>query len=353
MFQKRSMKRLHTHEVGRILPQYILNAVLVCSVCICLFLILVQGIQRFTWKDAYVSVSSDSSSASLVTLFPVGVDPIHETITENPLVDTFVETHIGTASGRHTISSKWFKKLSHALTLQGWYQNLASVSNRVLVIDSGERKEQIAEHFQKILSWSDEERDSFLAHVLEAYPRIPEGVFFPGTYVVTRDATPELVAHMIIERFQNEVGIRYGSSVSEKVPLQMALNIASLIEREAYDFTDMRYISGVIWNRLFVDMKLQIDATLQYAKGSKPTEPWWPKVVPKDKYIASLYNTYEHEGLPPTAIANPSLEAILAALNPRETDCLYYFHDSNAGFHCTSSYKDHVALLKQYYGQGK
>jgi UPF0755 protein len=57
--------------------------------------------------------------------------------------------------------------------------------------------------------------------------------------------------------------------------------------------------------------------------------------------------------LPPTPIANPSVAAVLAALNPKKTTCLFYFHDASAGFHCSDTYEQHVALLKKYYGRGK
>jgi UPF0755 protein len=102
-------------------------------------------------------------------------------------------------------------------------------------------------------------------------------------------------------------------------------------------------------------MNLQLDATLQYAKAQKSpiAGSWWPQVVPKDKYINSPYNTYLHAGLPPTPIASPSVAAVLAALNPVNTPCLFYFHDRNGNFHCTDTYAAHVALLKKYYGQGK
>ncbi len=97
-------------------------------------------------------------------------------------------------------------------------------------------------------------------------------------------------------------------------------------------------------------MNLQVDATLQYAKANtKDTNEWWPDVVPKDKYIKSPYNTYLHKGLPPTPIANPSVGAILAALNPIETPCLYYFNDKKGEFHCSKTYKEHVALIRKYY----
>ena len=114
----------------------------------------------------------------------------------------------------------------------------------------------------------------------------------------------------------------------------------------------MRMISGIIWNRLFINMNLQIDATLQYAKA-ETTKSWWPPVVPKDKYISSKYNTYAHKGLPPGPIASPSIAAVIAALNPKPTDCVFYFHDKRGQFHCSADYKGHVRLLKQYYGQGK
>ena len=66
---------------------------------------------------------------------------------------------------------------------------------------------------------------------------------------------------------------------------------------------------------------------------------------PDDKYIESPFNTYSNKGLPPSPIANPSTDAIIAALNPKKTDCMYYFHDRKANFHCSVTYEEHVALL--------
>lgn len=285
--------------------------------------------------------------------FPVGVNLTREEIIENPMVESYFNTHVSNEGTISSIKTSSISRVLGRLALMNWYQNLASLSSRILVIQSGERKEQVAQHMKKILGWSDEEEKIFLNHIEGSVPKISDGKFFPGTYTVARGAKPEEVAPLILERFNVEVLSRYGEVVEAQVPLADTLTIASLIEREAYDFEDMRLISGVIWNRLFTDMRLQIDATLQYAKGSKPNQPWWPKVNPSDKYIASVYNTYKNTGLPPAPIANPSLEAILAALNPKKTDCMYYFHDSNSEFHCSQTYEEHVALLKQYYGRGK
>lgn len=288
-----------------------------------------------------------------IAQFPVGVDPVKEVIQENPAVDVYFADHVSAKDDPTSTHTSWLGRAMGKLALLGWYQNLASLSSRVLIIESGERKEQVVSHFGKILGWNESEKKEFLMLIETTTPSLIEGKFYPGAYTVPKGAKPADVAPLILERFTTNVLSRYGTDIEEVVPLSDTLVIASLLEREAYDFEDMRHISGVIWNRLFVDMKLQLDASLQYAKGSKPTQPWWPKVVPNDKYIASVYNTYKHTGLPPAPIANPSLEAILAALNPKETECMFYFHDKKAGFHCTKTYEEHVALLKQYYGRGK
>ncbi|MFZ2253121.1 MAG: endolytic transglycosylase MltG [Minisyncoccia bacterium] len=285
--------------------------------------------------------------------FPVGVDPLHKVIVEDPIVESYFEEHVAINKTSPQTHTSWLSKAMGKLVLMSWYQNLASISSRILIIQPGERKEQVAEHFAKILGWTKEQKAEFLKGIESTEPVLTDGKFFPGSYTVARKSLPEVVIPLVTDRFESEVLARYGSDVEDIVPLADTLTIASLLEREAYDFEDMRLIAGVIWNRLFIDMNLQIDATLQYARGSEPSEPWWPRVVPDDKYIASVYNTYKNSGLPPAPIANPSLESILAALNPRKTDCMYYFHDTHAEFHCSKTYAEHVASLKQYYGRGK
>ncbi len=295
---------------------------------------------------------AQTPAEAAVMPFPVSVDPSRELITENSLVDSYYTDNVamGNGSGTHT---SWIGKTFARLAQSAVYQNLASLSTRVLVIQSGERKEEIADNFAQILKWDDAQEQTFLTMIEEEAPASSEGKFFPGSYIVERKAPPDVVAPLISAEFKEKVLSRYTKEVSDLVPLTDTLIIASLLEREAYDFEDMREISGVIWNRLFDNMRLQLDASLQYAKGSNPDQNWWPRVRPDDKYIQSPFNTYSNKGLPPSPIANPSTDAIIAALNPKKTDCMYYFHDKKGGFHCTATYEEHVALLKKYYGQGK
>ena len=165
---------------------------------------------------------------------------------------------------------------------------------------------------------------------------------------------PSEAQALVNERFYEKILSHYGTTTAQVVPLNQALTIASLIEREAGGADDRRLISGIIWNRLFINMNLQIDATLQYVKAnSLAGANWWPKPMPADRFRKSPYNTYLNNGLPPTPIASPSVASVLAALNPKNTSCLFYFHDASGGFHCSDTYAEHVVLLKKYYGRGK
>jgi len=289
--------------------------------------------------------------------FPLGVDPTTKTISENPAVDAYVERYVASNHTSPSLANSWLERVITRLAAHDWYQNLATPASRLLTIESGERHEEISRHFARTLAWSEAEQAEFVSRLRAETTPIVDGKFYPGRYLVSFEATPADVARSVADRFNAEIQTRYSSEIEAAVPLEQALIIASLIEREAYDFTDMRYISGIIWNRLFIDMKLQLDATLQYAKANKtgPSEDrgWWPVPTPRDKFITSPYNTYQHFGLPPAPIANPSIDAIIATLNPKQTDCLFYFHTDDGRFHCSISYQEHVANLKTQFGSGR
>lgn len=319
---------------------------------------IMSAVAFFAWtkqllQNPVVVESTENLEDLELERFPVGVNSADKEISEDPLVDWYMETHLSIDTNSTRRGLILDKVLAEVATWD-WYQNLASSVSRILVIYPGERHEEVVTNFGEILNWSEAERDLFYTYIAEAEPYLEEGKFYPGRYVVPSDASPELVADVLYDQFAKEILSRYDEEVESFVPLADALSIASLLEREAYDFTDMRYISGIIWNRLFVGMPLQLDATLQYARGSKASElAWWPKVVPDDKYIESPFNTYQNPGLPPAPISNPSTEAVVAALNPRITDCMFYFHDQKGKFYCTKTYEEHVTKLREIYGQGQ
>lgn len=162
-----------------------------------------------------------------------------------------------------------------------------------------------------------------------------QGYLFPNTYMFAMSAD----SHKIIDTLLGEFEKQY-YKVSDMLPEGMDMNEvvirAALIEREAKIDRERETISGVIQNRLDIDMRLQIDASVVYAisDGLYDVE----RVLYKDLEVDSPYNTYKNAGLPAGAICSPGLESIKAAMNPEQHDYLYYHTDTdkNDGSHIFS-----------------
>ena len=287
--------------------------------------------------------------------FTVTVDPANKTIITDPQVEALLNTKPSTLTAAASQAGNIFTWVAVAIANSPAYRQLAGANTLFVVIKPGFRDEQVAAAIGGTLGWKPAQIKEFLKAADARDTSLPDGHFTPGTYFLSV-TDPADVENMLHQRFDDDVLSRYSTTTEEQVPVANAMTVASLIERESGGWDDARLISGIIWNRIFAGMPLQIDATLQYAKANASTGRsgiWWPPVVPSDKYIKSAYNTYIHAGLPPGPIANPSVAAVVAALNPKKTDCLFYFHDSSGTFHCSKTYAQHVALLKKYYGQGK
>lgn len=229
------------------------------------------------------------------------------------------------------------------------YQNLGNPYIRYVRIPPGLRKEEVADIYTRTLAWNEKDKKDFLNETSKTKIDL-EGYYYPSTYILPLDASGEEVKEKMLETFNKKVVSTTQSKKyilsKEKVNIDTALKVASLIQREAAGKHDMNLISGIIWNRIWKGMSLDIDASLQYAKGNE--KKWWPMVYSADKKIVSPYNTYKNTGLPPTPIANPSLAAIEAAYNPQKTSCLFYFHDNNRKIHCSVTYEEHKKGVEEY-----
>lgn len=328
--------------------RFIYSTFVIAAIAVVLALVTLLQSKNYVFEKPVITVTTAEDS---VVPFPVSVDPELGTISDQDQVTVYPSEQL---ARRSNDSDSWWSKVVTVFSRHEWYQNLASPVSRIVVIWPGERKEEITENIGAVLRWNSQEKADFIQEINTMSPELSEGKFYPGQYVAHREATPSEVATMINTEFQNKILSRYTKEVDTVVPLEDALTIASLLEREASDFENMREISGVIWNRLFIGMPLQLDATLQYARGPKVGgSTWWPVPRPADKYVESAYNTYANKGLPPGPIANPSSDSVIAALNPLQTDCYYYFHDSKQGYHCSKTYPEHVAKLKAAYGSGQ
>ena len=127
--------------------------------------------------------------------------------------------------------------------------------------------------------------------------------------------------------------------VASGVPLHQTMIFASVIEGEVASDHDRRIVAGVFANRLKIGMALQSDATIDFITGQPQV-----KHTLDDLAIESPYNTYKYPGLPPGPINNPSLSSIRAALDPAQTDYLYFLNNAQTGETVFSvTFDEHVA----------
>lgn len=148
-----------------------------------------------------------------------------------------------------------------------------------------------------------------------------EGFLFPKTYEFEKGTGARQMVDRMLEQYRVETEGLDIQSASDELNLSEyeLLTTASLIESEAANASEKPIIASVIYNRIRQGIPLQIDATVRYALD-KPEG----KLSLQNLEVESPYNTYENPALPPGPISNPSLESIKAALNPAETDHLYY-----------------------------
>jgi|HigsolmetaAR203D_1030402.scaffolds.fasta_scaffold01152_20 UPF0755 protein len=158
--------------------------------------------------------------------------------------------------------------------------------------------------------------DENLIHPLEGY-------LFPETYEMETGSTEaDILKRMMAEldRKLDQLPEGWQDLLEERdMTLHDLLTVASLIEREVAVAEERPIVASVIYNRLAKGMPLQVDATVLYALGGTKD-----RVLDEDLEIDHPYNTYKIPALPPGPIASPSLASIQAALEPEDTEYLYY-----------------------------
>jgi UPF0755 protein len=165
-----------------------------------------------------------------------------------------------------------------------------------------------------------------------------EGLLFPATYEVLRDLKPRAAIDLQLETlFANLEKVDLTRAHKAKLTTYDVLIIASLVEREARVAEERPLVAAVIWNRLRIDMPLQIDATIQYALPEHKD-----MLTYDDLEVDSPYNTYKRLGLPPTPIASPGLSSIQAAADPADVNYLYYVakNDGTGAHYFSQSYQE-------------
>jgi len=154
-----------------------------------------------------------------------------------------------------------------------------------------------------------------------------EGFLYPDSYAVPRTTSVDLLVDTLLRNFALHLSTDLTQGFQRQgLSVYQAVTLASIIQRESMQSSEGPMIASVYLNRLRQGMKMDADPTVQYALGYNPLQrTWWTNPLSAvDLQAPSPYNTYLSEGLPPTPISNPGLEALQAVAHPAESDYLYF-----------------------------
>ena len=188
-----------------------------------------------------------------------------------------------------------------------------------------------------------------LAQVMERIGRPgvhPEGRFFPDTYRVAKH-TPVSAVLRQAARAMDERLAQAWAQRDPNGPLQspeQALILASIIEKETGLPADRDRIAGVFSNRLRIGMRLQTDPTVIYGLGERFDGNLRRVHLETD----NPYNTYTRAGLPPTPIAMPGWNSLLAAVQPAATPAMYFVARGDGSSQFSSTLDEHNAAVRRY-----
>ena len=174
-----------------------------------------------------------------------------------------------------------------------------------------------------------------------------EGFLYPDTYFFSKDATAlEIINKQVATLSLKLTGDDKAAISKSSYSLYDKLNIASMVEREAFTNDEKADIADVIYKRLeqgVVGVKLlQIDATLLYQANDWKADPV------REKAKDGPYNTYTRTGLPPTPICNPGIDSLRASIYPNSNDYFFYLHDSSGNIHFARNQSEHDANVRKY-----
>jgi UPF0755 protein len=188
--------------------------------------------------------------------------------------------------------------------------------------------------------------DSELMEKIGSEYKLPEGLFFPDTYLfakgsselqIYKQAHAALLLHLGAAWTQRAADLPYADQYQ-------ALTMASIVEKETGQKSEREMIASVFVNRLKLGMMLQTDPTVIYGLGEK----FDGNIRKKDLETDTPYNTYMRNGLPPRRAALPGLQSLGAALAPAKSGALYFVSRGNGTSQFSDNLTDHNRAVNQY-----
>ncbi|HEY9505400.1 MAG TPA: endolytic transglycosylase MltG [Gemmatimonadales bacterium] len=187
-------------------------------------------------------------------------------------------------------------------------------------------------------------RDALFLKTLDIQADSVEGYLFPDTYQFVKGMTAEEILARMVARMREKLSPELVTEArAHDLTVHQMLTLASIIEKEAVEPSEMPLISAVFWNRIHKFMPLQADPTVQYAVGKDRR-----RLTREDLQVDSPYNTYRRQGLPPGPIASPGRAAIRAAVRPADVKYLYFVAMDDRHHQFSTNLADHNAAVARY-----
>lgn len=173
-----------------------------------------------------------------------------------------------------------------------------------------------------------------------------EGYLFPDTYFFAKNIDAEGIVQKMLANFDSKLDTDSRTAIKNQgKSIFEIITMASIVEMEVKTPEDRALVSGIYWSRIKVGQPLQSDITIAYILGEKKKQYSFA-----DTRIASPYNTYLNSGLPPGPIDNPGLDAIQAAIYPKDSNYNYYLSDPETGATIFSKSLDEHNANKRKFG---
>ena len=179
-----------------------------------------------------------------------------------------------------------------------------------------------------------------------ATEEMPEGLFFPDTYLFSKGASDFDVFARSYRAMQRQLAAEWGAR-DPKIPFRTAyeaLTMASIVEKETGSAAERAMIAGALTNRLRIGMRLQADPTVIYGMG----KDFDGNLRKRDLLADGPYNTYVRAGLTPTPIAMPGLASLRATMRPANTLAIYYVSRGDGTSEFSRTLDEHNRAVAKY-----
>lgn len=318
--------------------------------CLGILLLLAGGFGA--WYALYVTTPAPGSGAvTIVIPKGAGVRRIGAILAEHQLIVNDIRflvlarlTHAGTRLQAGEFSIPRGLRPAEVLELLA----RGKAVQHPVTIPEGLTMEEVAAVFAN-KGWVNREeflalcRDPEFIHRLGLQQERLEGYLFPDTYALVRgkSGAKDIITRMVRRFFQvwNEIAARKKSSLTR----HQIVTLASIVEKETANPAERPLIARVFLNRLHRSMRLQSDPTVIYGLPA-----FDGNLTRQDLRLATPYNTYVIDGLPPGPICNPGRAAMEAVLHPADSTALYFVSKNNGSHQFSTTLKEHNRAVRKY-----